>query len=134
MKVKCISNTSNSLSEKAAYPKNYHCESLVIEQLYKVYSIGNWDNYMFYLLKVDHQDSDLNLDPVWFPYEWFEITEHKFPDSWYFNFIGEPMSEQISTIVGYKEIVLNYDHHYGIIEREKEHLDLFYKMKASFDK
>ncbi|MGO4530909.1 hypothetical protein AB4Z30_17630 [Paenibacillus sp. 2TAF8] len=133
MKVKCTSNKSDSLSTKAGYPINYQCESLIIGATFNVYSIGHWDNYMFYLLKVDHPDPDLNLDPVWFPYEWFEVIDQKIPNSWYFNFIGEPNSEQISTILGYKEIAFNFDHHVGLMEREKYHLDLFYKMKAEID-
>ncbi|WP_289356253.1 hypothetical protein [Paenibacillus sp. S-12] len=133
MKIKCISNISGSLSEKAGYPANYIYESLIVGKIYNVYSIGHWDDYMFYLLKADHEDPDLNLDPVWFPYEWFEIVDHKIPDSWYFDFIGKPQ-DKLSTIIGYKEIVLNQDHHYGLMERDKYHLELFYKMKANIDK
>lgn len=133
MKIKCIANTSDRLSEKAGYPNHYQCESLIIGKTYFVYSIGAWDNYLFYLLKVDHEDPDLDLDPVWFPFEWFEIVDHEIPKSWYFNFIGEPNSDHLSTIFGYKEIVLNYNHHYGLMEREREHLDLFYKLKANLD-
>lgn len=127
MKVKCVANTSDKLSEKAGYPTNHQNESLAVGKVYYVYSIGYWDNYMFYLLKVDHENPDLNLDPVWFPFEWFDIVDHEIPDSWYFNFIGEP-GGQLSTIVGYKEIALSNEHHCGLMERDRQHLDLFYKL------
>lgn len=131
MIVKCISNLSASLSEKAGYPLDYQYESLIIGSMYYVYAIGHFDNYMCYLLKVDHEEPDLSLDPVWFPFEWFEIVDHQIPDSWYFNFIGEKNAQIISTILGYKEIVLNIEHHHGLMEREKYHLDVFNKIHSS---
>lgn len=130
MKVRCIGVSGNLLSIRAGYPDDYQCESLEIGKILNVYSIGHWDNYMYYLLKVSHPDPDLDLDPVWFPYEWFEVVDHKIPDSWYFNFVGEPQSEQITTIFGYKEIVLNYEHHYGLMERDQKHLKLFYNLNS----
>lgn len=134
MRVKCISNISVVLDEKAGYPDDYQFESLIIGTIFEVYSIGHWDDYMFYLLKVDHQDPDLTLDPVWFPYEWFEIIDEKIPDSWYFNFIGTPEKGKIATIMGYKEIALDYNHHFGLMEREKIHLDIFYAMRDKVDR
>ncbi|MGE7911042.1 hypothetical protein [Lysinibacillus xylanilyticus] len=113
MKVKCIPNTSEKLSDKAGYPTDFQSDSLNIGKIYTVYAIGHWDDYMFYLLKTDQ------YNPIWFAFEWFGIVGHKIPDSWYFNFIGEHPNGEVSTIYGYKEIVLNFEHHYELMEREK---------------
>jgi hypothetical protein len=132
--VKCISKDSKDLSEKekASYPINYVSMSLIVEKEYIVYSIGVWDDYLYYLLKPDHDEPDLNIDPVWYPYEWFEIIDHKIPQDWYFNNIDGEV--KMSLILGYKEIALDFEHHKGIMERNTMDLKVFYSRKEEIDK
>jgi hypothetical protein len=133
IKVKCISNEGKDLSETAGYPIDYVSMSLIVENEYVVYSIGVWDDYLYYLLKPDHHyDTDLSNDPVWYPNEWFEIIDHKIPQDWYFNHIdGE---EKMSLILGYKEIALDHEHHKGIMDRNPKDLKVFYLRKKEIDR
>jgi hypothetical protein len=133
VKVKCIKNEGKSLSEKAGYPENYVSLSLKVGYEYVVYSMGVWDDYLFYLLKPDHENPDLNIDPVWYPFEWFEISDHKIPDKWYFNHIDSDNTNKLSLIWGYKEIVSNHKHHMGIMDRNPTDLKIFYSRKKEMD-
>lgn len=133
MKIKCINKSGNHLAEKAGYPSDYESLSLKVGTEYVVYAMAVWDEYLYYLLKPDHEDPDLNIDPVWYPFEWFEIMDHRLPATWSFNHIAEPNVQELSLIWGYKEIAFNLEHHKGIMEREAEDLAIFYARKKEID-
>ncbi|MFX3646267.1 MAG: GNAT family acetyltransferase [Paenibacillus sp.] len=93
-----------------------------------------WDTYLYYLIKPDHEEPDLNIDPVWYPYEWFEILDHTIPKMWSFSHSAQSDENDLSLLWGYKEIVIDDEHEQGIMERNKKALEIFYRRKMEMDK
>lgn len=133
MKIICLSNEGKNLSEKAGYPNDYVSLSMKVGAEYVVYAMGVWDDYLYYLLKPDHENPDLNIGPVWYPYEWFEISDHKVPINWFFTHEGGTNIKKLSTIWGYKEIVFDTEHERGLMERNSNDLEIFYTRKTEID-
>jgi len=133
MKVKCIFNTGEGLSQKtldAGYKKDSKF-NVEIGVEYTVYSMILWGGSLDCLLSPN--DSEC---PSWYPAELFKVTNHLLPFVWYFNFEeyknykGEIAQK---AIWGYKEMVSDSDHHIALTESKPEALNVFQKRKRQID-
>ncbi len=128
MRVKCISNSGNTLSEKyiingelptAEYP-------LSVGNEYTVYGISQWKNVIYYLTI-----NKYNTLPSWYPADLFEITDNLLPIEWYYNCFKN--SETLSAIWGYSELALIEKHYEDLIERNDNAIKIFLKRKSEID-
>jgi hypothetical protein len=128
MKVKCIANTGKDLLEKTL-TLGYSTETmfdLCLEQIYTVYGICIWRESLHYMLKGEEHSF-----PSWYPAELFTVTDHLMPSEWYFEYCGSACD--ITTVWGYKELVLDGNHFDDLMERNNEALGVFLKRKQEID-
>jgi hypothetical protein len=135
MKVKAIATEGKYLSKKALdsfhNPEEYF--DLNLGEFYVVYGINIWDGLIHYLIYVTS-----HLGPYWTPSELFTIIDNRLPPEWFFRFYGyekhaHPIS-LVNAVWGYNEIALDPVHYEGLIEREHNALDIFWKRKKEIDK
>ena len=130
MKVKCIANTGEDLSEKTIAVGQLKTTEydINIEKIYTVYSMHMWKGILSYLLS-----DELNDWPFWYPAELFEVVDPLLPMEWYFSFNRYENKEPRNAIWGYKEMALDPQHRIDLIERETEALEIFFKRKKEID-
>lgn len=128
MKVKCIANTGNMLSQgaKALGNSDETKYAVKIGEVYTVYGQHIYKGVLSYLIVGTYE----NL-PSWYPVELFEVVDPMLPLEWYYGFYG--YDNLISSIWGYKELVLDENHHDYLIEREDEAIRVFLKRKKEID-
>ena len=132
MKVKCVFNTGNNLSEntlQAGYSKTTRF-NLDIDKEYAVYGMSMWKGSLNYLLAEDPST------PSFYPAELFEVTDHLLPLIWFFNFEkyeNYEGKESSTAVWGYKEMVLDPDHYIALLEGKLEALSIFNKRKEKID-
>jgi hypothetical protein len=77
--------------------------------------------------------------PMWAPSDLFEIQESSLPP-WRTCFTSQ--NEQyrellvdfgITALIGYDELVESFEHYIGILERESEHLEIFFSKQRFID-
>jgi hypothetical protein len=128
VKVKCIANTGNMLSQgaKALGNSDETKYAVKIGEVYTVYGQHIYKGVLSYLIVGTYE----NL-PSWYPVELFEVVDPMLPLEWYYGFYG--YDNLISSIWGYKELVLDENHHDYLIEREDEAIRVFLKRKKEID-
>jgi hypothetical protein len=132
MKVKCIANAGESLSQKTIdmdYKKDFKF-SVDIGTIYNVYGMFMWGGSLDYLL------SSNDGKPSWFPAELFEVIDHLSPIIWFFNFERYKNYEGSDTqraIYGYKELVADGQHYIDLENGEPKALEIFNKRKRQID-
>ncbi len=128
MKIKCIANTGIMLSKEAKALGNSDTTnySVKIGEVYNVYGQHLYKGVLSYLIIGTYE----NL-PSWYPVELFEIVDSILPLEWYYKFYG--YDNDISSIWGYNELVLDAKHHDSLIEREDKAIRTFLKRKKEID-
>lgn len=128
MKVKCIANTGIDLSlgTKALGNSNETQFSIKIGEIYTVYGQHLFKGVLGYLILGTYE----NL-PSWYPVELFEVVDTILPLEWHFKFYG--YDNNISSMWGYKELVLDENHHDALLEREDKAIRIFLKRKKEID-
>jgi len=133
MKVKCIANTGEELSQKtlnAGYEKTFTF-NIKIDTEYAVYSMLMWGDTLDYLISTNTEES-----PSWFSAELFEVVNHLLPLVWFFTFDKyknyKSEDSQIA-IWGYREMVSDPEHHIALTEEKEEALRIFFKRKRQID-
>lgn len=128
MRVQCIANMGDKLSpgnrafrnsDKAEYP-------IKIGEIYNIYGQHLYKGTLSYLLIGTYE----NL-PSWYPVELFQVIDPMLPMEWYYQHLGH--DSNVSSIWGYKELVLDMSHHDALIEREDEAVRIFLKRKKEID-
>lgn len=95
---------------------------------YVVYGICIWKEVIHYLL-IEKE----GYLPSWYPAELFSITDNSVPFEWYFNFYGDENEPMLSAIWGYKELAMDKNHYYDLIERESKDISIFLHRKKEID-
>jgi len=133
MKIRCIANKCEDLLEETilliGYTKNYEFD-IEIGTEHIVYGIFSTDGRSSYLL------TDKHNFPFWYPAELFEIIDSLLPPTTRISFKKYKRyddKDSTATIIGYKEMTLDFDHHDDLIELKRETLEIFYKRKAEID-
>jgi hypothetical protein len=128
MKIKCIANTGNMLSQatKALGNSDEAKYPVKIGEVYNVYGQHLYKGVLSYLIVGTYE----NL-PSWYPAELFEVVDPMLPLEWYYGFYG--YDNLISSIWGYKELISDENHHDDLIEREVEAIQIFLKRKKEID-
>jgi hypothetical protein len=106
-------------SDKTKYP-------IEIGAIYNVYGQQMFKGKLSYLIIGTYE----NL-PSWYPVELFEVVDSLLPFEWYYKFYG--YDSLVSSVWGYKELVLEDAHHDELIEREDEAIRIFLKRKKEID-
>ena len=133
MKVKCIANTGEGLSEKGiqvGYTKD-HKFAVEIGQEYIVYAMSMGDGFLDYLLL-----PNAAKNPSWFPAEIFEVVDHLLPIIWCFsckNYTNYKGQESQVALWGYQELIANPDHYIDLCEYEEKALEIFFRRKEQID-
>lgn len=128
MKIKCIANTGEGLSEEtlekiggfktSKFPVKLH-------ENYIVYAQAIYSDVLQYLLI----GSDENL-PSWYPAELFEILD---PLLYYEQYFSCKPNQLISAIWGFKEIVFDENYFFDLIERKDDAIRIFLKRKFEIE-
>jgi hypothetical protein len=128
MKIKCIANTGDMISQGAKSLGNSDKTkySVKIGDIFNVYGQHLYKGVLSYLIIGTYE----NL-PSWYPVELFEVVDPLLPLEWYYKFYG--YDRVISSIWGYKELVLDENQHDYLIEREDEAIRTFLKRKKEID-
>ena len=133
MKVKCIFNTGEGLSQKTldmGYEKDSKF-NIEIGKEYTVYSMIMWNDSLDYLIMGESSDF-----PTWLPSELFEVVNHLLPMIWYYtfdkykNYKGQ---DSFKAVWGYKEMVSDSEHYISLEEGNREALEIFSKRKRQLD-
>lgn len=131
MKVICIADDNKGLSEKTlaqGYSIMTKFETLEKGKIYFVYGISIWEDVLFYLI-IDQ----LPQDPIWFPAQLFSVVDNALPKQWYFNYYSRDESEDLSAIWGYKELALDYEHSYYLLDGDSQAINIFLKRKKEIE-
>ena len=128
IKVKCVSNTGDKLSPnaKALGNSDETIYPVKIGDILNVYGQNLYKGVLSYLLLGTYE----NL-PSWYPAELFEVEDPLLPLEWYYRYLG--YDSNLSAIWGYKELVMNSEHHDNLIERDSEAIRIFLKRKKEID-
>jgi len=132
MKVRCIANTGEGLSEKsieAGYSKNDKF-NIDIGIEYTVYGMVMWKGSLDYLL------SAKSNQPVMCPAELFKVVNTLLPPVWFFTFRryeSDKSKGAYIAIWGYKEMISNSEHHADLLLGKPEALEIFKKRKKQID-
>lgn len=94
-------------------------------QEFFVYGVCLWRNILLYLI------CDNTPNPNWYPSELFEVKCSHIPPGWEFT-TYEKDEYSIKAVLGYSEL-LHQSHYTGIIERNPDALEIFYKVKSEID-
>lgn len=133
MKVRCIANTGEGLSQKTlelGYSSDFKFK-IEVGEAYTVYGMFMWKSSIDYLISEKEGGN-----PILCPAELFEVVDNLLPIVWYFNFEryknykGED-SEKATW--GYKELVANPEYYADLVEGKQEALDIFTKRKNQID-
>lgn len=133
MIIKCKENNIKIISiEKIGLSESQDTDYsfLKIKKEYIVYGIYHTSDSICFLIDIE------NCKPMWVPSFLFFMIENSIPDSWSFNMIkdNENYNELYSffgifSLLGYNELVNNYDHYIGILERDHKELHKFALLK-----
>jgi hypothetical protein len=132
MIVKCIGNKGSNLSKKTS--SALHDEGaefqMDIGDSFIVYGINIWVGVVNYLVFDKYREN-----PFWTPAELFEVVDNRLPPNWYFKYYGEDNRDMdlVSAVWGYKEIALNPDHYFGLIERSLKDIQTFHFRQREID-
>lgn len=111
MQVVCKANSGASLSSRVLAARVASTEteySIKIGRVCTVHGISVAHGVVHYLVI----PSD-GAFPVWYPAELFDVTDYSLPGDWYFDYYGT--EHGIDAMWGYRELVLDPDHHDDLI-------------------
>lgn len=126
MKITCITKDITKLSDKSLNMgygiSDYTLSGLEVGTQYDVYGMGLWEEgHLLYLI-----DASNNNEPLWYPYEIFEISDNTLSNAWHINNL---VDDSITFIWGYKELVEDSFHAGLIMDRDSEAIKIFQKRK-----
>lgn len=98
------------------------------DEAYTVYGISIWRNVIHYLII----PSGLSL-PNWLPADLFEVIDPSLPSKWYFRYLGENHSSEVTIKMGYREIALDEDYYSDLIERMEGAVKVFLARKQEIE-
>lgn len=134
MLVSCKFNTGAAIPPSArCFGENEKTEfsSIKIGCEYQVFSILLVLDNFYYLVCGE------NERPSWVPCELFYLIDSRIPEGWGLCITSTKKDYQtldeklnIGAIFGYKEMIDDYSHYVGLIERDSRDLNLFYREKA----
>mgnify|MGYP001577656928 CR=1 FL=1 len=131
MKVKCIANSGNFLSEKRISlgdSKEYTRDYLKIGKIYNVYGIILSKDTLNYLVA----EGSATLEPA----EFFELVDNSMPPMWRYGYFGETYLKNESALYavwGYKELTKDLNHNSDLAEGNEKALGIFLKRKFEID-
>ncbi|QZY66705.1 hypothetical protein K7H99_21790 (plasmid) [Providencia rettgeri] len=135
MIIKCIENNIARISaEKIGLSENKDTDYsfLKLEEEYPVYGVYHTSEQVHFLIDID------DCKPTWVPSFLFTIIENSIPNNWSFNMIKENNNYcdlysyfGIISMIGYYDLVTNYQHYIGILERTPSELKIFSIIKSS---
>ncbi|EKT53553.1 hypothetical protein OO7_15114 [Providencia sneebia DSM 19967] len=135
MIIKCIENNLARISiEKidAFENKDSDYSFLKLEKEYSVYGVYHTSDSVYFLIDIE------NCKPMWVPSFLFTIIENSIPNNWSFNMVKENSNYYdlysyfgIISMLGYNDLVTNYQHYIGILERTPSELNTFSIIKSS---
>ena len=121
MQVKCINNEGYLLSRnsvKQGKEQRTKHKGLKVNSLYEVHGIVIFQEDVLYLL-IDEFDM-----PMWYVAELFDIIDSKISKDWHYKFHGYN-DRGMTSICGYKELVDSKEHYNGLIEQNKNDIQIF---------
>lgn len=127
MRVKCVSNTGETLDEgmlRLGYTRSTHFP-LDVGSLYTVYAMALWRGRLVCLVVEE------GGRPGWNPVEIFSVEDSRVPASWHFRIL--PTNSSVQAIWGYAEIACDEAHYEALIDREPRALAMFAERKAQLD-
>jgi len=139
MKVKCIANTKEVLSQALLEIKpsiaSYSDFSIKIEKEYLVYALEIFDGYVFYFI-CDEERSCNSPCPFWNPYpaELFEISDGRLSQYWIYNNYQDEDPTYNKIIIAVPEWAKNPISFYSkFIDRNQKEVNYFKKYKKQMD-
>ena len=130
MKIKCISVKGFLLGKvgarKGKLRKTTYNQSLKLGKVYNVYALSVYANEVNYLIY------DENEMASWRFADLFEIVDSHLPSCWICNYVGFKPNN-LSLIMGYKEIAKQGTHYDGLLNINQNDIDLFMKRKQEID-
>lgn len=129
MRVRCIANTGRGFSKKTIENLGNSREStmpLKIGEEYVVYGQMIYKDVLNYLVIGTYEQL-----PTWYPAEIFEIASSLMYYEEYYMYNKDVL---IQAIWGFKELVLEDEYVYRLIEREEDAVKIFLKRKREIDK
>lgn len=128
VRVRCIANTGQSFLEKTIENLGNSREStmpLKIGEEYVVYGQMIYKDVLNYLVIGTYEQL-----PTWYPAEVFEITSSLMYYEEYYMYNKDVL---IQAIWGFKELVLESEYVYRLVEREKWAVEIFLRRKKAID-
>ena len=128
MRVKCLVNDGFGFSEKTIKNMGNTQQAtmlLKVGEVYTVYGQMIYKDVLQYLVI----GTDENL-PTWYPAELFEVVQ---PLKYYEEYYAYGKDVLISAIWGFKELVLQDNYIYDLVEREIDAVRIFLKRKKEID-
>jgi hypothetical protein len=127
MKVKCLFNTGEGLSEGVAVKVGSKKTGFPIKvgEVCIVYGQMIWKRELEYLIQGTFESL-----PSWYPAEMFEVVDSQQHFEWYFRY---DRNKTISAIWGFQELVEDEDYLYDLEEREKYAIEIFLKRKKEME-
>jgi hypothetical protein len=127
MRLTCRANTGDKLSDKyveSAYSRATRFD-LTVDREYVGYGICLWLGILVYLIVGE------GGQPSWYPAELFQVSQSSIPDCWHYGFFSE--RADVKAILGYSELVNDYDHFDQLSGLEQSALEIFFKRKQEID-
>ena len=128
MRVKCLANNGYGFSEKTMKNTGNTRQAtmpLKVGEVYTVYGQMIYKDVLQYFVI----GTDENL-PSWYPAELFEVVQ---PLKYYEEYYAYGKDELISAVWGFKELVLQDNYIYDLVERENDAVEIFLKRKKEID-
>jgi hypothetical protein len=111
---------------------------LVVGKTYIVYAISVWKRELAYLIIpvfLDEENLPESSDeedlPSWYPAELFQVITPRLPRFYFAIFENDPRG--LNALWGYKELIEDYHHYVGLIDREPEALKTFSQRRMEID-
>jgi hypothetical protein len=138
MLVRCEANSGKALPERARIRHETDLTEftpLKVGATYHVYGL------MISVARIDFFICPPENNPFWFPASLFSVQDGRLPNNWCFGFtLGNPgfaaLYEEfkVEALLGYPELVKNYEHYAGVLERDEFELRKFFREKISIDR
>lgn len=124
---KDIYNDDYYVSERGYYNiGNDIIYDIKIGEEYEVYGIMFFEGKIRYLVMCDN-----SATPNWIINDMFEITDYKLPYNWYCN--NFESNNIKGTIIGYKELVIDYQHLLGLMAQNSKDIKIFSEQKDKIE-
>lgn len=128
MRVICKANTAGNLDKETREMRGYSEDktfAVRCAEVCLVYGISLWSSSLCYLLMPQGEKL-----PNWYPSELFEVSDTQLPFEWY---VDCRIESDIRAVWGYKELVVDKDHHNDLLAGKNEALKIFMQRKIEID-